>query len=73
MSKGYAVTNPATNEVVETFDTFTDEQIQDALAKSHEAFQTWRKTPIDERAKIVSRAAEPVSYTHLTLPTIYSV
>ena len=28
MSKGYAVTNPATNEVVETFDTFTDEQIQ---------------------------------------------
>ena len=58
MSKGYAVTNPATNEVVETFDTFTDEQIQDALAKSHEAFQTWRKTPIDERAKIVSRAAE---------------
>ena len=34
MSKGYAVTNPATNEVVETFDTFTDEQIQDALAKS---------------------------------------
>ena len=58
MSQGYAVTNPATNEVVETFDTFTDEQIQDALAKSHEAFQTWRKTPIDERAKIVSRAAE---------------
>ena len=58
MSQGYAVTNPATNEVVESFDTFTNEQIQEALAKSHEAFQTWRKTPIEERAKIVSRAAE---------------
>ena len=58
MSQGSAVTNPATNEVVESFDTFTNEQIQEALAKSHEAFQTWRKTPIEERAKIVSRAAE---------------
>ena len=38
----YAVTNPATGEVVETFDGATDQQI-------------------------------PVSYTHLTLPTIYSV
>ncbi|MDK4232126.1 NAD-dependent succinate-semialdehyde dehydrogenase [Corynebacterium accolens] len=58
MSKDFAVTNPATNEVVEKFDTFSDEQIQEALAKSNEAFQTWRETPIEERAKIVSRAAE---------------
>ena len=26
MSKDFAVTNPATNEVVEKFDTFSDEQ-----------------------------------------------
>ena len=58
MSKDFAVTNPATNEVVEKFDTFSDEQIQEVLAKSNEAFQTWRETPIEERAKIVSRAAE---------------
>ena len=58
MSIPYRVQNPATNEVVESFDTATDQEIQDVLSKAHEAFQTWRNTTFAERAKIVNKAAE---------------
>jgi len=52
------VQNPATGEVVEEFPTATDAEIQDALAASHEAFQSWREVPIEERAKVVTRIGE---------------
>src|SRR4051794_6136992 len=52
---GYRVLNPATGEVVEQFPTATDEQIQDALAAAHGAFQSWKEVPIEERAKVVAR------------------
>lgn len=58
MSIPYRVQNPATNEVVESFDTATDQEIQDVLSKAHEAFQTWRNTTFAERAKIVNKAAD---------------
>ena len=54
----YAVTNPATGEVVETFDGATDQQIQDAIAASKEAYADWS-----------TQTFSSVSYTHLTLPT----
>ena len=43
MSNPYRVQNPMTNEVVETFDHPTEEQVQEILAKSDEAFQSWRQ------------------------------
>jgi len=55
---GYRVLNPATGEVVEQFPTATDEQIQDALAAAHGAFQSWKEVPIEERAKVVARVGE---------------
>ena len=58
MSIPYRVQNPATNEVIESFDTATDQEIQDVLSKAYEAFQTWRNTSFAERAKIVNKAAD---------------
>ena len=58
MSNPYRVQNPMTNEVVETFDHPTDEQVQEILAKSDEAFQSWRHTSYEERAAIVGKAAQ---------------
>ena len=55
---GYRVLNPATGEVVEEFPTATDAEIQDALARSQEAFQSWKEVPIAERAKIVAKVAD---------------
>jgi succinate-semialdehyde dehydrogenase/glutarate-semialdehyde dehydrogenase len=54
----YAVVNPATGETVARYDTFTDAQVEEALAEAQAAFETWRKVPVAERAAIVRRAAE---------------
>ncbi|AMM31187.1 Succinate-semialdehyde dehydrogenase [Sinomonas atrocyanea] len=55
---GYRVLNPATGEVVETFPTATDADVESALASAQSAFESWRETPIEARAKVVSRIAE---------------
>jgi succinate-semialdehyde dehydrogenase/glutarate-semialdehyde dehydrogenase len=54
----YAVVNPATGETVSRYDSFTDAQVEEALAAAAAAFETWRKLPVAERARMVRRAAE---------------
>jgi succinate-semialdehyde dehydrogenase/glutarate-semialdehyde dehydrogenase len=54
----YAVVNPATGETVARYDSFTDAQVEDALARAQAAFMSWRNRPVAERAGIVRRAAE---------------
>ena len=55
---GFRVENPATGEVLETFDHATDQEVLAAVDGAHEAFLSWRDTPIEERAKVVTRVAE---------------
>ena len=50
--------NPATGQVVETFDYATDKEIESALAAVHAAYAVWRDVPIAERAKTVQRIGE---------------
>ena len=45
--------NPATGEVIETFEPFTQEQIDQALDRAQETFRQWRTTSYDERAALV--------------------
>jgi succinate-semialdehyde dehydrogenase/glutarate-semialdehyde dehydrogenase len=54
----YSVTDPATGELVEEIPNATDEEVQDAIARVHRAYPSWRRRPVTERAKIVLRAAE---------------
>jgi succinate-semialdehyde dehydrogenase / glutarate-semialdehyde dehydrogenase len=54
----YRVLDPATGELIETFPTATDAQVQDILTRSHEAYLGWRTTPPDERARLLRRAAD---------------
>ncbi len=54
----YQVVNPATGEVVETFDTATGAEIESALAAVHAAYAVWRDVSITERAKTVKRIGE---------------
>src|SRR6476659_8386405 len=54
----YAVVNPATGETVSRYDSFTDAQVEEALAAAAAAFETWRRLPVGERARMVRRAAE---------------
>jgi succinate-semialdehyde dehydrogenase/glutarate-semialdehyde dehydrogenase len=53
-----ASTNPATGETVAEFDALTDDQVQEKLQRSADAFRTWRATPYAERAQVLRRAAD---------------
>jgi succinate-semialdehyde dehydrogenase / glutarate-semialdehyde dehydrogenase len=54
----YAVTNPATGETVARYDTLTDAQVEDALARAQAAYEGWRKRSVAERAAIIARVAD---------------
>ncbi len=55
----YAVTNPATGEVLSTYPTATDDAVEAALASAEGAYRGWAlTTSAEERAALVRRAAE---------------
>lgn len=54
----YAVINPATGETLATYDTFTDAQIEDAVARAASAAVTWAATAPADRAVVIRRIAE---------------
>jgi succinate-semialdehyde dehydrogenase/glutarate-semialdehyde dehydrogenase len=56
-SPTYQVTDPATGEVVESFDHATDAEIEAALAASAAAYSSWKDVPIADRAVVVKRVA----------------
>ena len=46
------VVNPATQEVLARVPFATPDEVNAAVANAKEAFKTWRKTPIGNRARI---------------------
>ena len=54
----YRVQNPATGEIVETFEQATDAQIEQALVSSDAVYREWRERSVQERAQVVKRVAE---------------
>ncbi|HWC75483.1 MAG TPA: aldehyde dehydrogenase family protein, partial [Gemmatimonadales bacterium] len=49
--------NPATEEVLASFDPFTPDEIERALADADTAFREWRQTSFTERGRVLRRAA----------------
>ena len=54
----YRVQNPATGEILETFESATDAQIEQAVAAADTVYREWREKSVQERANVVKRAAE---------------
>ncbi|PRI12379.1 NAD-dependent succinate-semialdehyde dehydrogenase [Leucobacter massiliensis] len=54
----YRVQNPATGEIVETFESASDERVEQQLAAADAAYREWRERSVQERAAIVKRVAE---------------
>jgi succinate-semialdehyde dehydrogenase/glutarate-semialdehyde dehydrogenase len=48
--KQISALNPATEEVIASFDAFGPDEVEMALAEAHDAFLGWRERPIAERA-----------------------
>lgn len=59
MTIEYAVRNPATGEVLETYPTATDEDVSAAVAAATAAYYSWGRTStVDERSALLARVAE---------------
>lgn len=57
MSK-YRVQNPATGEVLESFESASDADIQTALERADSVYRQWRERSVQERALIIQRVAD---------------
>jgi succinate-semialdehyde dehydrogenase/glutarate-semialdehyde dehydrogenase len=54
----YKTVNPATGELLASYDDISDQLLEEKLAAAHRAFESdWRRRPVGDRARIVSRAA----------------
>ncbi|WP_241974860.1 aldehyde dehydrogenase family protein [Paraburkholderia sp. BL17N1] len=54
----YTTINPASGELLATYDDISDESLEAKVAAAQRAFETdWRRRPVSDRARIVSRAA----------------
>ena len=49
---GYRVQNPATGEVLETFEHATDEEVQQILTRAAEGYRAWSEKTIEQRGEI---------------------
>jgi succinate-semialdehyde dehydrogenase / glutarate-semialdehyde dehydrogenase len=49
--------NPATEAVIQDFDELNPKEIEQKLAQAQTTFEAWRKTSLDERAKLMKQAA----------------
>ncbi|GAA4478732.1 aldehyde dehydrogenase family protein [Microbacterium panaciterrae] len=54
----YRVQNPATGEILETFPSATDEQVEQQLAAAAAAYREWRACSVQERAAVLKRVAQ---------------
>ncbi|MFD2245533.1 NAD-dependent succinate-semialdehyde dehydrogenase [Pontibacter ruber] len=50
--------NPATNEVIETFQALSAGEVNRKLEAAQEAFQSWKKTGFEERARYMNKCAD---------------
>lgn len=54
----YQVTNPATGEIEEQYANHSDDDVQAIITESHDAYQLWRNSDINERAQILNNIAD---------------
>lgn len=58
MSNSFKTTNPATEEVLETYEYMSSKEMEDAIESCHEAFLEWKKKSSEERASYIKKVGE---------------
>jgi succinate-semialdehyde dehydrogenase / glutarate-semialdehyde dehydrogenase len=53
-----ATINPVNGEVIKKFDALSDAQVDEKIGKAHKTFQSFRHTPLADRSRWMSKAAE---------------
>lgn len=51
-------TNPYTNKVVKSFKPLNEDELEQKIANAHKAFDSWKTTPIAERAKYLHKVSQ---------------
>jgi succinate-semialdehyde dehydrogenase/glutarate-semialdehyde dehydrogenase len=54
----FSVVDPRTDEVLARYPTMTDDEVRDAIARAHAAFQRWSRLDVGRRATILRRVAD---------------
>ena len=49
--------NPATNELIKTYDSYTEEEVDLKIYNAHQSWLLWRETGFEDRARFMSAAA----------------
>ena len=68
MVSKYATVNPATGELVQSFETISDADADRALDRAHPAYLDWRDVDLKERAAVVGRVADLFRQTSPSWP-----
>lgn len=68
-----ASTNPATGELLRTFDALSDAQVDEKIRKAAEAFTLYRNTSFAERARGMNKAAEILDSEKETLARLMTL
>ena len=66
------VTNPATQEVIAQVPCATDAEMERAIASAKAAFESWKETPVSERARLMLRYQDLLKKNHDEIATILS-
>ena len=54
----YQSVNPYDGQVIQTFEDFSDEQVEHALQQAEQCFGDWKRASFDHRAKVLHAAAD---------------
>ncbi|MDC6388471.1 NAD-dependent succinate-semialdehyde dehydrogenase [Maribacter sp. PR1] len=57
-SNNIETTDPATGDTLSLYPLFTDDQVEETIQKSHEAFKKWKFKSVEERGKVISAIGE---------------
>ncbi|MEV8147445.1 aldehyde dehydrogenase family protein [Arthrobacter sp. NPDC080073] len=68
----YRLQNPATGEITETFESATNDQVEQHLASADAAYRLWKEQSVQHRAGVVRRIAELFTERREELATIIS-
>ena len=52
--------NPATGETIQTYPIYSDAKVQRMIEAGHSCFQSWKKTSMDERERLMKKAYEVI-------------
>ncbi|WP_321872019.1 NAD-dependent succinate-semialdehyde dehydrogenase [Paraburkholderia tropica] len=67
MTQSITTVNPLNGETIATYESWTQQQVEEAVERAHAAALAWGKTPLNERVTAVRRLAEVLRQESQTL------